>query len=310
MEEVEIRTNESVSYAGKEFPETDSGLSSPVNTMDGGDNIKPQAMTVAEVLGEERPDIPKTIQMWASEDTMTTHGSSSLIERVMEAESRASSPTDAGGESEEESDGEPTVWVADPTNAIEMVEAVEELEKEQEQENLASAPTTDGKKKIPATIAMWDDEKGASPARPSADERFARLKEARLRGVHMQNAPNTLPVDASSMVLAAVDTVSALRAGSIASLPAGADLTSPSRFAGGGTSGGLRFEAYGKPNGDKEVAETPVQLTAEYQYQTAPTRMLGNLGPSEKTPLFNAEDKSITEGVTTCENVAENCTVM
>lgn len=47
----------------------------------------------------------------------------------------------------------------------------------------------------------------------------------------MQNATE-LPVSASSMVLAAVDTVTALQAGSIASLPAGADLTSPSRFAG------------------------------------------------------------------------------
>ena len=47
----------------------------------------------------------------------------------------------------------------------------------------------------------------------------------------MHNATE-LPVSASSMVLAAVDTVTALRAGSIASLPAGADLTSPSRFAG------------------------------------------------------------------------------
>lgn len=300
-------------HAVKEFAQTDSGLSSPVNPKEAvGNEEAGNGMKINNKSNEE-VTVPATIAMWQEE---AISGNSSLIDRVMEAESRATSPTPAEDEGEAD---EPTVWVADENaeeeGIDEMATAVETFEDTKEKDG-ATAASKAGRAAIPTTIAMWDDEKRPdSPPRVSADERFARLKEARLRGVHMQNATE-LPVSASSMVLAAVDTVTALQAGSIASLPAGADLTSPSRFAGRESgapseSVGLTFQSYGNPTdgGDPALAATPVVLDAEYQYQTAPTRMV-DLGPSEKTPLFQAEDKGLRAQGDTCEMLPESCTVM
>ena len=80
------------------------------------------------------------------------------------AESRATSPTDAGeyreySPDQEESDDEPTVEVSDRTEreAATSATVTNEL-------NAAAAPTSAGANStIPATIAMWDDEKQLSP---------------------------------------------------------------------------------------------------------------------------------------------------
>ena len=180
MEEVD----EGEVYAAKEYAQTDSGLSSPVSKMDSIDGK--QEMTVAEHLGEERAsvEIPTTIAMWGNETT----GNTSLIERVMEAESRATSPTDAGEYSpdQEESDDEPTVEVSDRTEreAATSATVTNEL-------NAAAAPTSAGANStIPATIAMWDDEKQPSPPRPSADDRFARLKASYTSRCNISSIPH------------------------------------------------------------------------------------------------------------------------
>ena len=161
-------------HAVKEFAQTDSGLSSPVNPKEAvGNEEAGNGMKINNKSNEE-VTVPATIAMWQEE---AISGNSSLIDRVMEAESRATSPTPAEDEGEAD---EPTVWVADENAEEEGIDeiatAVETFEDTKEKDG-ATAASKAGRAAIPTTIAMWDDEKRPdSPPRVSADERFARLK--------------------------------------------------------------------------------------------------------------------------------------
>lgn len=133
-----------------------------------------------------------------------------------------------------------------------------------------------------------EDQTTSTQTRTAAEKRFARLKEARLRG---QSKPRTMETQertsASAMVLAAVDHgMKRSQTGQISVMRLDGPVPTPARAA--------------------------IELDAEWQYQTAPS-MVTMDGPTEKTALISTAASELEiedDPQSTCEYLQESCSVM